>query len=126
MRPRNLFTDSETYVQQWSLAFLNPLTSLRFSTFLNRVFPSLHRFLTLFFLLLLIACLYSPAVAGDLVSAIVALALYAVVGGNRTLRRLLFALPNVLAMLAFSQETVYLSYAEELLVLFPGAVASNA
>ncbi len=126
MRPRNLFTDSETYVQEWSLAFLNPLTRLRFSTFLNRVFPSLHRSLSLFFLLLLIACLYSPAVAGDLVSSIVALALCAVVGGNRTLRRLLFALPNVLAMLALSQETVALSYAEELLVLFPGAIASNA
>ena len=126
MRQRNLFTDSETYVQQWSLAFLNPLTRLRFFTFVNRVLPSLHRFLALFFLLLLIACLYTPAVAGDLVSSIVALALCAVVGGNRTLRRLLFALPNLLAMLSFTQETVALSCAEELLVLFPGAIASIA
>lgn len=125
MRQRNLFTDSETYVQQWSLAFLNPLTRLRFLTFLNRVLPALHRFLALFCLLLLIVCLWTPEVARDLVSSIIALALCVVVGGNITLRRLLFSLPNVLTMLSFTQEAVTLSYAEELLVLFPGAIASN-
>jgi len=122
MRQRNLFTDSETYVQVWSLAFLNPLTHKRFLATLDRFLPSLHRLCTL--LVLLIVCVYPHTEANSLALSVAALVLCTLAGGSRALQRLLFSLPCTLVALTLTRETETWSYAEELLVLFPGAIAS--
>lgn len=125
MRQRNLFTESETYAQDWSLAFFNPLTRKRYFASLDRLLPFLHRQYTLLFLLLVITCVYPQTEASNLAPCVVALALCTVTCGTRAVQRLLFSLPCTLVALTLVLETECWSYAEELLVLFPGAIAST-